>query len=186
MKRFHVHVAVDSLVPSIAFYSGLFGQAPTVTKDDYAKWSLDDPRVNFAISARGRAVGVDHLGIQVESERELEEVTGRLREAGAPLVVEAKAVCCYAESDKSWTKDPAGISWETFHTTGHSTVYGGATGEVPGSLPLAKPAVAAPVADSGACCAPAKTSIAAPVATSGACCAPTPDAEAKPGTCGPA
>jgi hypothetical protein len=95
-----------------------------VLKDDYAKWMLDDPRVNFAISARGRVPGVDHLGIQVEAHEELTEVAGRLRSAEARLFDEGLTTCCYARSDKAWVRDPSGVSWETFHTTGESTTYG--------------------------------------------------------------
>jgi catechol-2,3-dioxygenase len=124
VKRLHVHVAVESLEESVRFYSVLFGRDPSVRKDDYAKWMLDDPRVNFAISARGRAPGVDHVGIQVEAREELAEVAGRLRSAEAKLFDEGPATCCYAKSEKAWVRDPSGVSWETFHTTGESTTYG--------------------------------------------------------------
>ena len=124
MKRLHVHVAVEDLNQAIEFYSTLFAGAPTVVKHDYAKWMLDDPRVNFAISMRGRKAGLDHLGIQVETPDELEEVYGRLREAQQPVLVVGKTVCCYAKSEKAWIDDPAGIAWEAFHTTGESTFYG--------------------------------------------------------------
>jgi len=124
MKRMHVHVAVENLDTAIGFYSTLFAAPPTVRKPDYAKWMLDDPRVNFAISMRGARTGLNHLGIQVENESELAEVYGRLNKAGAPVLVEGKTTCCYAKSEKSWIDDPAGISWETFLTTGESTDYG--------------------------------------------------------------
>ena len=124
MKRFHVHVAVPDLSQAVRFYSTLFGAEPSVKKDDYAKWMLDDPRVNFAISARGRPAGVDNLGIQVESADELQEVYARLRQAGGAILEEGQTTCCYAKSEKSWIDDPAGISWETFHTTGAATDYG--------------------------------------------------------------
>jgi DNA-binding transcriptional ArsR family regulator/catechol 2,3-dioxygenase-like lactoylglutathione lyase family enzyme len=123
MKRLHVHVAVSDLDNSIAFYSVLFGAKPTVAKPDYAKWMLDDPRVNFAISTHG-GVGLDHLGIQVESEAELVDVTDRLRAANAPIRDEGKTTCCYAESDKAWSNDPSGLAWETFLTLGEATTYG--------------------------------------------------------------
>ena len=129
MKRLHVHVAVDDLERSIGFYSALFAAQPTVTKADYAKWMLDDPRVNFAISTRGREPGLDHLGIQVENQDELHEVYARLRNAGSDIVEQGQTTCCYAKSEKSWIDDPAGIAWETFHTTGESTDYGDGTGE---------------------------------------------------------
>ena len=124
MKRLHVHVAVGDLQESVGFYSTMFGAPPSVLKDDYAKWMLDDPRVNFAISSRGRAPGLDHLGIQAEVGAELTEISGRLKAAGAETIDEAATTCCYAQSDKTWVQDPAGIRWETFHTLGESTVYG--------------------------------------------------------------
>lgn len=124
MKRLHVHVAVDNLETAIGFYSTLFATTPSVVKADYAKWMLEDPRVNFAISMRGARTGLNHLGIQVENENELAEVYGRLNKAGAPVLEEGKTTCCYAKSEKSWIDDPAGISWETFLTTGESTDYG--------------------------------------------------------------
>ncbi|MBS0331998.1 MAG: VOC family protein [Proteobacteria bacterium] len=124
MKRLHLHVSVPELDSSIRFYANLFGAQPTVVKDDYAKWMLDDPRVNFAISARARAPGVDHLGIQVESSDELGELAGRLKAAGAATFDEAATTCCYARSDKSWVSDPAGLRWETFFTFGEATTYG--------------------------------------------------------------
>ena len=147
MKRLHVHVAVDDLQRSIGFYSALFAAQPSVTKADYAKWMLDDPRVNFAISTRGREPGLDHLGIQVENKDELHEVYARLREAGSEVISQGETACCYAKSEKSWIDDPAGISWETFHTTGESIDYGDGTGER-----------VARVAKEKACCAPKQTS----------------------------
>ena len=125
MKRFHVHLSVDDLARSVRFYSAVFAAEPTVVKPDYAKWMLEDPRVNFAISARGRATaGVDHLGIQAEDETELHEVYARLQRADGPTVEQAKTTCCYATSDKTWILDPQGVSWETLLTHGDSTVYG--------------------------------------------------------------
>lgn len=124
MKRLHVHLSVENLADSIGFYSTLFGTAPGVLKDDYAKWSLDDPRVNFAISKRARAAGLDHLGIQVEEAEELQEVAGRLAASGARLLEQKDAACCYARSDKAWVNDPQGIAWETFRSHGEITVYG--------------------------------------------------------------
>jgi predicted enzyme related to lactoylglutathione lyase len=129
MKRMHVHVAVDDLHKSISFYSALFETQPAVVKPDYAKWMLDDPRVNFAISARGREPGLDHLGFQVESKTELHEVYGRLRKAGGAVIEQGETACCYAKSEKSWIVDPTGIAWETFHTAGESIDYGDGTGE---------------------------------------------------------
>jgi len=129
MKRLHVHVAVEDLTRSIGFYSALFAAQPAVIKGDYAKWMLDDPRVNFAISTRGRQPGLDHLGIQVEDQAELQEVYARLRDAGGALIEQGQTACCYATSEKSWIDDPAGISWETFLTTGESIDYGDGSGE---------------------------------------------------------
>jgi predicted enzyme related to lactoylglutathione lyase len=127
MKRMHVNV--DDLNRSIAFYSALFSTKPSVVKTDYAKWMLDDPRVNFAISARGREPRLDHLGIQVEDKAELHEVYARLHSAGGTILEQGETACCYAKSEKSWIDDPSGISWETFLTTGESTDYGDGTGE---------------------------------------------------------
>jgi len=124
MKRMHMHVSVPDLEPAIAFYSALFDAAPTVTKSDYAKWMLDDPRVNFAISARARASGVDHVGIQVDSRDELGVLAGRLKAAGAVTFDQEATTCCYAQSDKSWVTDAAGVRWETFFTHGEATSYG--------------------------------------------------------------
>lgn len=124
MKRLHVHVAVDDLDRSVVFYSTLFATEPSVQKADYAKWMLDDPRVNFAISARGGKAGVEHLGIQVEDQAELAEVYRRIAKADAPVVEEGATTCCYAKSEKSWVTDPQGVVWETFLTHGESTVYG--------------------------------------------------------------
>jgi catechol 2,3-dioxygenase-like lactoylglutathione lyase family enzyme len=129
MKRLHVHMAVENLPQSIGFYSALFAAQPAVVKTDYAKWMLDDPRVNFAISTRGRHPGLDHLGIQVESEGELHEVYSRLRAAGGNIIEQGQTACCYAKSEKSWIDDPSGIAWETFLTTGESTSYGDGSGE---------------------------------------------------------
>lgn len=143
MKRLHVHVAVEDLERSIGFYSALFAAQPSVTKSDYAKWMLDDPRVNFAISTRGREPGLDHLGIQVENKEELAEVYGRLRQADGVVIEQGETACCYARSEKAWIDDPAGIAWETFLTTGESTNYGDGTGENDARVARAK-----------ACCAP--------------------------------
>lgn len=124
MKRFHVHVAVSNLQDSIRFYSSVFGAAPTVVKDDYAKWMLDDPRVNFAISNQGARSGIDHLGFQVDSDAELKSMRQNLIAAQAPVLEENEKACCYAKSDKYWVTDPQGIAWETFHTLSSVPVYG--------------------------------------------------------------
>lgn len=118
MKRFHVHVSVEDLNQSILFYSTLFGAEPAVIKGDYAKWMLEDPRVNFAISQRGGQVGVNHLGLQTDSDEELESLHGQLQQADVAAHAEANVDCCYARSNKYWVTDPTGIAWETFHTLG--------------------------------------------------------------------
>ena len=143
MKRMHVHVAVQDIPNAIQFYSALFATQPTVVKSDYAKWMLDDPRLNFAISKRGKHPGLDHLGIQVESQEELHEVYARLRKAGGKIIEQGETACCYAKSEKSWIDDPAGLSWETFFTKREITEYGDGTGER-----------GARVVDAKACCEP--------------------------------
>ena len=152
MKRLHVHVGVNDLDQSIAFYAGLFGAQPTVVKPDYAKWMLEDPRVNFAISSGTHArKGIEHLGIQVEESGELAEVYGRLARAGRPVLEEGKTTCCYAKSEKSWVSDPDGVIWEAFHTSGEATVYG----DNPSLDALAE--ARSPNAAPAQCCAPAAT-----------------------------
>jgi catechol 2,3-dioxygenase-like lactoylglutathione lyase family enzyme len=140
MKRFHVHLAVNDIAQSVGFYSTLFGHAPSVQKDDYAKWMLDDPRINFAISARGHAAGLDHLGFQVESAGELHDMTDTLQQAGVAVTDMGAATCCYAQGEKGWVHDPQGIAWESFVTTGASTTYGAGRAALPASA--------------SACCAP--------------------------------
>ena len=130
MKRLHVHVAVDDMHKSIGFYTTLFGVQPSVTKVDYAKWMLDDPKVNFAISQRGEYAGLDHLGIQVESDGELRELAARLKSADQTTFDEEAATCCYAQGNKSWVQDPSGIRWETFFTFGEATTYGEDAGRI--------------------------------------------------------
>ncbi len=154
MKRLHVHVAVDDLAASTRFYSTLFGTAPSVTRADYVKWMLDDPRVNFAISARGAVAGLDHLGIQVETQDELHDVYGRLQQADRPVLEQGATTCCYAQSEKAWITDPQGIAWEAFLTTGESTVYGDSADLGPIRT----------TGDTGACCAPSPAQ--------SACCTP--------------
>ena len=127
MKRLHVHVSVTDLPQSVRFYSALFAAQPSVLKEDYAKWMLDDPRVNFAISNRGAKAGLDHLGIQAEDEGELEEIGSRLAQADVSVLPQKAASCCYAKSDKYWTLDPQGVAWESFHTLDSVPVYGSDT-----------------------------------------------------------
>lgn len=145
MKRLHVHVGVNDLDQSIGFYSTLFGAEPTVVKSDYAKWMLEDPRVNFAISSGNAHRGVEHLGIQAESQDELKDVYDRLKAADRPVLEEGATTCCYAKSEKSWIADPQGVVWEAFFTNGEATVYGD-------NVDLS--AISANAAEA-ACCAPA-------------------------------
>lgn len=156
MKRFHVHVSVDDLSKNIRFYSAMFGVPPTVEKPDYAKWMLDDPRINFAISQRGGAVGVNHLGLQVESEEDLKTLRTEVDSADIQARDEAGANCCYAKSDKYWVQDPQGIAWETFHTLGDIPVFGEHAAK-------AEPAQAA-------CCVPETPVTFAPRPKAKACC----------------
>lgn len=160
MKRLHVHVAVEDLSQSVRFYSTLFAAEPTVLKPDYAKWMLEDPRVNFAISARGGKPGVQHLGVQVEDKAELAEVYDRLQRAERPVLDEGATTCCYAKSEKQWISDPQGVAWETFLTHGESTVYGE-------SAPLVELEVA-----TGVCCVGPSEAASAPAETAArSCCA---------------
>ena len=161
MKRLHVHVHVDDLGQSIRFYSTLFAAEPSVVKDDYAKWMLEDPRVNFAISKHATSSGISHLGIQTEDETELAEVYDRLARAERPTVEEKGATCCYANSDKQWIADPQGVPWETFFTYGEATIYG------EGSLSKLREATERACCEP-TCCEPAE--MAQPAATT-ACCA---------------
>jgi catechol 2,3-dioxygenase-like lactoylglutathione lyase family enzyme len=158
MKRFHVHVNVRDLDTSIGFYSQLFGSAPSVRQPDYAKWMLDDPRLNFAISQRERAAGVDHLGLQAEDANELEEIGARLTAADAVSLAETGTTCCYAQSDKYWAEDPQGVRWESFYTHGTATTY---------SAP----------AEATACCTPQPTT----AKMAGACCGPSATDNARCG-----
>lgn len=145
MKRMHVHVGVEDLAVSMHFYSALFGAEPSVTRPDYAKWMLDDPRVNFAISVGHAGQGIEHLGIQVETADELADVYSRLQAAGRPVLEEGATTCCYATSEKSWVSDPQGVVWEAFLTNGEATDYG---------VSPALSALSANAAE-GSCCAPA-------------------------------
>ncbi|HET7061171.1 MAG TPA: ArsI/CadI family heavy metal resistance metalloenzyme [Nitrosospira sp.] len=143
MKRFHVHVAVDNLNANIRFYSAIFGAEPSVLKPDYAKWMMEDPRINFAISQRGAKAGLDHLGFQVDTEEELTTLRSRVGVAEIATRNQPDATCCYARSDKYWTSDPQGIAWETYHTLDNAEIYG---------------VDARPETDeAGACCAPSSS-----------------------------
>ena len=151
MKRFHVHVAVPDLEKSIRFYSTLFGVEPSVVKPDYAKWMLEDPRVNFAISQRGGKAGVNHLGFQVDDDEELTQIHARLEAAGLAMLEEKSVACCYARSDKHWATDPAGVPWESFRSLGTVPFFG----EAPATSAKATSNCCAPKAEgaaAGACC----------------------------------
>ena len=161
MKRLHIHVGVEDLVQSIRFYSALFGAEPVKTKPDYAKWLLESPHVNFAISTRVGGTGVNHLGIQVDDENELTELRDRLQKADMAVVTEGETTCCYAKSDKSWVHDPAGIPWEAYRTMADAEIY-----------KMEKPDMQA-----SGCCTPEQKNEAA-----AGCCAPS--AKATTGCCG--
>ena len=149
MKRLHVHVSVKDLPASICFYRTIFGAEPVVTKPDYAKWMLEDPRVNFAISTNRQPVGINHLGFQVESDEELRSMRAQLAAADARMIEESGQACCYARADKYWVTDPTGIAWETFHTLGSIHVYGEDTSV------FGHGASTVPTEDSGSqCCVP--------------------------------
>ncbi len=156
MKRFHVHIRVDDLDSSVHFYSTLFGTEPTVLKSDYAKWMFDDPRVNFAISARCTSLGLDHLGLQVESDEDLAIIAGRLTAAEQSVVKQEDASCCYARGNKGWVTDPSGILWETFHTIGASTVYGNDVASRPAAFKLAEPSRTRSSSSTSSCCSVSK------------------------------
>jgi lactoylglutathione lyase len=163
MKRFHVHVNVQDLDQSIRFYSQLFGAQPNVLKSDYAKWMLDDPRVNFAISQRNTRTGLNHLGLQVDSAEELAGIRTQFAAADEGGVSDEKDVsCCYARSDKHWVRDPQGIAWEAFHSLGKVEFYDGAAQETtaPGACGT----------NAASCCAPEEGASAQPAARRAACC----------------
>lgn len=159
MKRFHVHLHVDDLAKSIGFYTTLFAAQPARIESDYAKWMLDDPRINFAISTRGSQPGIDHLGFQTDDAEELAALKARAEAADLALLDEGETTCCYARSEKHWVTDPQGIAWEHFHTLGNIPLFS------EGGSP-----------DTGACCTPATAP--EPTATAAACC--TPPARGKP------
>lgn len=151
MKRFHVHLSVPDLAASIRFYSTVFGMPPTVAKPDYAKWMVDDPRLNFAVSARGAAPGLNHLGLQVDSDGELGALRETMARAEVAVVDERGASCCYAQSDKYWITDPQGIAWETYHTLSDIPTFGGSATE------------------GSPCCAPEPVTVAMPASAKSRC-----------------
>ena len=156
MKRFHVHVGVEKLDESIRFYTTLFGAEPVKTKPDYAKWLLEDPRVNFAISTRAKKKGVDHLGIQVNEDVELAELRERLKTADITIVDEGETVCCYARSEKSWIQDPAGISWEAYRTMEDAQLFSGQADQAEGACctpeTMGEPDCCEPSEKTAGCC----------------------------------
>ena len=154
MKRFHVHVSVEKLEDSIRFYSTLFGAPPSVVHPDYAKWMLEDPRVNFAMSQRGRDTGINHLGFQVESDTELKGMREQLAAADAGLLEQTNAACCYALSDKYWVTDPQGVAWETFHTLDSVPMYGEDTRTSAAQSACCIPLASSESQDKEACCVP--------------------------------
>jgi hypothetical protein len=166
MKRFHVHVSVAKLDDSIRFYTSLFGAAPTVVQPDYAKWMLEDPRVNFAISQRGRETGINHLGFQVDSDTELKGMRAQLAAADNGLVEQTNAACCYAISDKYWVTDPQGVAWETFHTLDGIPMYGEDSRSSAAQSACCLPLDEQSQAKEGACCIPLPVT----ATTEKACC----------------
>lgn len=157
MKRFHIHVHIDDLAASVAFYSKLFAAEPARVEEDYAKWMLDNPRVNFAISTRGTKAGVDHLGFQVDDAAELAELAKRAEAADMALLDQGETTCCYARSDKHWVLDPQGIAWEHFHTLDGAPIYG-------------KSRPASPSSEPRSCCAPGGKPVGIPVKSAGSAC----------------
>lgn len=149
MKRLHLHVSVPSIEQAVVFYTTLFNAPPSMLKADYAKWMLEDPRLNLAISSRVRAPGVDHVGMQVDSPDELAELASRLKAAGETTLDQQATTCCYAKSDKSWVTDTAGVRWETFYTHGEATEYG--EGEMSPD-PVRSACCTAPATAKAACC----------------------------------
>lgn len=173
MKRFHVHVAVPDLSAGVRFYSTLFGAEPAVRKDDYAKWMLDDPRINFAISQRAAKAGVNHLGFQVDTASELESLHENLEAADRAVVAEKGVSCCYSRSDKYWITDPAGIAWESFLSLGTIPMFSDAAAEPTGETTCGDPGTAtaeAPTPARSGCCSPA-TAAAGEASPRSACCA---------------
>lgn len=173
MKRFHVHIHVEDLATSIGFYSKLFAAQPARVEVDYAKWMLDDPRVNFAISTRGGKPGLDHLGFQVDDAAELAQLKTRAQAADMALLDEGVTSCCYARSDKHWVTDPQGIAWEHFHTLGNIPLFNESS-QTPNASACCTPAMTAAVspATQAACCTPAKATAPATAAAQTACCTP--------------
>ena len=174
MKRFHVHLGVPDLSASIRFYSDLFGMPPSVAKPDYAKWMLDDPRVNFAISQRSARTGLNHLGLQADSAEELADIRTHFAAADTASVYDENDMsCCYARSNKHWVRDPQGIAWEAFHSLGTVPFYGDDAAEADAQAPATgccAPAKADTQAAATGCCAPAKADAQPATAPRATCC----------------
>lgn len=158
MKRFHVHIHVDDLAQSIAFYSRLFAAEPARVEADYAKWMLEDPRVNFAISTRGATPGLDHFGLQTDDAEELAELKARAEAADMALLDEGNTTCCYARSEKHWITDPQGVAWEHFHTLENIPVFNEAAAVPQGACCTPKATAAPQATTQAACCGPSKSS----------------------------
>lgn len=154
MNRFHVHISVDNLNDSIRFYSTLFNMTPTIEKSDYAKWMLEDPRINFAISKRGAKTGLDHIGIQTETNEELSILHNRMHDAGIGMLTQNKQACCYSESNKHWAIDPSGIAWETYHTLGAIPTFNNNSGSEDTNAACCIPNILAPQSENESCCTP--------------------------------
>ena len=169
MKRFHVHVAVSDLRQSIAFYSAMFGEQPDVVKPDYAKWMLEDPRINFAISDRGQTPGVNHLGMQADSDAELEAIHANLQKADAAVLAEKDAHCCYARSDKYWVTDPQGIAWESFRSLATIPLFGSTESGVSGATTSSS--CGGDVTSAASCCSPTEQQVSPAAKSAGGCCA---------------
>src|SRR5450755_1171465 len=168
MKRFHVHVAVKDLSESVRFYSAIFG-APSVLKDDYAKWMLEDPRINFAISHRGHTPGINHLGMQAENDAELEAIHANLQKADTAVVAEKDAHCCYARSDKYWVTDPQGIAWESFRSLATIPLFGSAESDV--SVPTTSSSCGGDTSSAASCCSPTQQQAVPATKSASGCCA---------------
>lgn len=182
MKRFHVHLHVDDLAKSIDFYSQLFALEPARRESDYAKWMIQDPPVNFAISTRGAKPGIDHLGIQTDDPAELAGLKARAQAADMALLDEGATTCCYARSEKHWITDPQGIAWEHFHTLGDIPVFNEAERD-PAAACCAGPALVSEApTEATSCCAPAEAASSRVPAEAGACCAPA-QPEARRSAC---
>jgi catechol 2,3-dioxygenase-like lactoylglutathione lyase family enzyme len=175
MKRLHIHIAVEDLPKNITFYSTMFGSEPTVQHDDYAKWMLDDPRVNFAISNRSKKLGLDHLGIQAENDHELADIKQQLDQTQAPIEEQEGTACCYSKSDKYWVTDPQGIAWESFHSLSEIPTFNEEI-SIESTASACCPSTPEPEKKKSSCCSPAPE----PKEEKSSCCSSTPKPDDKP------